>query len=109
MTDKLSLGESQVLWITGACERLVGLGLLCDVPIAINIDSIDEYLLIDDYRHLLFDSDFEMVSIFKSMYEIFNEGCFDQEEFNMIVNMLLEFKNDRESLVAFALEDCIRI
>ena len=109
MTDELSLGESKILWITGACERLVGLGLIGCVPITIEVDSIDQYLAIDEYRHLLFDSDFEMVTMFKSLYQIFNENCFDQEEFNMTVNMLLEFKNDRESLVAFALEDCIRI
>jgi len=97
--------ESQILWICGAAERLVGLGLLSSTPIVVSPDAIDTYLAIDEYRDLLFDSNYEIVHILRVIYERFNQEVVE-EEFRMLVNMLIEYKEDRSGIVKFALEEC---
>tara|TARA_B100000085_G_scaffold258990_1_gene261462 strand:- start:374 stop:703 length:330 start_codon:yes stop_codon:yes gene_type:complete len=97
--------ESQILWICGAAERLVGLGLLSSTPIVVNPDAIDTYLSVDEYRDYLFDDNNEMIHILRIIYQRFNEEV-DEEQFRMLANMLIEYKEDRAGIVRFALEEC---
>ena len=105
MNTKMSIGECKVLWVVGSLERLATLGLIGpDVPLKLTSDAIDNYIQIDEHRELLFDSDFEIASI---MTALINDECDpdiqNPEDTKPLINLLLEYKNNRTEIVRYAL------
>lgn len=104
MTKQLSRLEAQVMWVVGAAERLATLGVFDgNVPLRIASNAIDEFLLIDEYRNRVFESDEQVAEIFKTMARCESEEEIDDESMNTMVDLILDYKNDRERLVKYAL------
>ena len=100
----LSISESKVVWVVGAAERLATLGLLSpDIPTRLTADAIDDFIKIDNDVDLLFSSDYEVVSIFREIASILNEREVDEDDMRNVVNLILEYKNNRTELVKYAL------
>jgi hypothetical protein len=100
----LSIFESKVLWVVGAAERLATLGLLSpDIPTRLAADAIDNFIEIDRDVDLLFSSDYEIASVFREIASTFNEREVDENDMRSVVNLILEFKNNRTNLVKYAL------
>jgi len=106
MNTQLSIDECKVMWVVGAAERLATLGLLGgDVPVRISPDGIDQYLEIDEHRDYLFQSDFEIAQIFKAVAENHSEDEIDSEDMNVMIDLLVDYKNCREDVVKYALSN----
>ena len=99
----MQIFEYKVMWVVGALERLATLGLIgSNIPLKLNSDAVEDYIQIDEHRELLFDSDFEIASIFT---EITNQECDEQnpDDIKPIIDLLLEYKNNRTEIVKYAL------
>lgn len=104
MNRNLSVDECKVLWVVGAAERLATLGLLSpNIPIHLTPDAIDDYVQIDNHRDILFESDFEIASIFTELAKNGNAEDVEQEDLNKIIYLILEYKNNRNEIVKYAL------
>lgn len=98
------MNELKVLWVVGAAERMATLGLISsNVPMQVKQDSIDDYLVADDCRHGIFSSDKEVAEIFDVMARKESEEDIDDEDMDNMIDLLLEFKNNRTNLVKYAL------
>lgn len=105
MNTQMSVDECKVLWVVGALERLATLGLIgSDIPLKLTSDAVEDYLQIDEYREHLFESDFEIASIVTSLV---NDECDpevqDPEDTKPLIELLLEYKNNRTEVVKYAL------
>lgn len=101
----MSISECKVLWVVGALERLATLGLIGpDIPLKLSSNALESYLEIDEHRELLFDSDFEIASIFNALA---NDECDPElqnpEDSKPIIKLLLEYKDNRTEIVKYAL------
>lgn len=104
MKSDLSIVDCKVMWVIGAAERLATLGLIGgDIPLRLTPEAIDDYLEIDEHRNILFENDFEVAQIFKAIAETESHEEIDKEDMEQLVFLLLEFKNNREKLVKYAL------
>jgi len=104
MISNLSIDECKVLWVVGAAERLATLGMLSpDIPLRLSSDAVDDYLEIDNHRDILFESDFEIASIFNAIAESENDEEVEPEDTRQIVDLILEYKNNRTEIVKYAL------
>jgi hypothetical protein len=104
MNTNFSVNECKVLWVVGALERLATLGMLnSDIPLALSQDAIDDYICIDNDRQYLFESDFEIAQIFRCIANENNEHEVDEDDICSVIELLLNYKNDREELVRYAL------
>ena len=104
MSTQLSIDECKVMWVVGALERLATLGLLSsDIPLALTADAVDDYMEIDEYRNQLFPNDFEVTQIFKAIANSSNEREVEPEEMSDVIDLLLEYKNNRTEIVKYAL------
>lgn len=98
------MNELKVLWVVGAAERMATLGLISsNVPMQVTQDSIDDYLVADDCRDVIFSSDKEVAEIFDIMARKESEEDIDDEDMDNMIDLLLEFKNNRTNLVKYAL------
>ena len=104
MNAQLSIDECKVMWVVGALERLATLGVIGpDIPLQLSADAVEDYIEIDNYRNLLFESDFEIASIFT---QIAKDECEDEpspEDTEAIIDLILQYKNNRTEIVKFAL------
>ena len=101
---KLTIDECKVLWIVGAAERLATLGMLSpDIPVKLSADAVDNFIEIDEHRNLLFPNDFEIAQIFKAIAKSENEVEVEEEDINQIIDLILEYKNNRTEIVKYAL------
>ena len=105
MNAQLSIDECKIMWVVGALERLATLGLIGpDIPMKLTSDAVDDYLQIDEYRELLFSSDFEVANIFTA---IANEECDpelqDPDDLKPVIELLIDYKNNRTDVVKYAL------
>jgi len=105
MNAQLSIDECKVMWVVGALERLATLGLIGpDVPLKLSANAVEDYLEIDEHRELLFESDFEIASI---MTALAKDECDpevqDPEDTKPLIDLLLEYKNNRTEIVKYAL------
>ena len=92
------------MWVVGAAERLATLGLLSpDVPLKLSSESIDYFIEIDEHRDILFSSDFEIVQIFKAIANSENQIEVSDEEIKDVIDLILEYKNNRTEIVKYAL------
>jgi hypothetical protein len=104
MNAQLSIDECKVMWVVGALERLATLGMIGpDIPLQLSADAVEDYMEIDNHRNLLFESDFEIVSIFNALSK---DECVPEpepEDVDAIVDLILQYKNNRTEIVKFAL------
>lgn len=105
MNTQLTISECKVMWVVGALERLATLGMIGpDIPLKLSGSAVDDYLQIDEYREHLFESDFEIASIFTALA---NSECDpelqDQEDIKPLIDLLLKYKNNRTEIVKYAL------
>lgn len=105
MNTQMSIGECKVMWVIGALERLATLGMIGpDIPLKLTSNAVEDYLQIDEYREHLFESDFEIASIVSSLV---NDECDSElqnpEDTKPLIELLLEYKNNRTELVKCAL------
>ena len=105
MNAQLTVDECKVMWVVGALERLATLGLIgADVPLKLSADAVEDYLEIDEHREFLFESDFEIASIFTALAK---DECDpevqDPEDTKPIIDLLLEYKDNRTEIVRYAL------
>jgi hypothetical protein len=104
MNRNLSIDECKVLWVVGAAERLATLGMLSpNIPLHLSSDAVDDFIEIDNHRDILFNSDFEIASIFNALAESENEDEVDPDELRSVVDLILEYKNNRTEIVKYAL------
>ena len=100
--ENLTANDYKVMWVVGALERLATLGLIgAEIPLQLTPDSIDLYVEIDNYRQHLFQSDIEIVTIFSTIAR--EETETPDEDIEAVVNLLLEYKNNRTEIVKYAL------
>ena len=100
----LTIPEMKLLWVIGAAERLATLGMLSpDIPVKLSADAVDNFIEIDEYRNLLFPNDFEIAQIFKAIARSENEFEVEEKEINQIIDLILEYKNNRTEIVKYAL------
>lgn len=100
----LSIPEMKIFWIVGAAERLATLGMLSpDIPVKLSADAVDNFIEIDEHRNLLFPNDFEIAQIFKAIARSENEFEVEEEDTNQIIDLILEYKNNRTEIVKYAL------
>jgi len=92
------------MWVVGAAERLATLGLLSpDVPLKLSAESIDYFIEIDEHRDILFSSDFEIAQIFKAIANSENDYEVSDEDTKNVIDLILEYKNNRTEIVKYAL------
>lgn len=104
MKSKLTVDECKVMWVVGAAERLATLGMLSpDIPLKLSAEAVDDFIEIDNHRNVLFPNDFEIVQIFRVIAQSENGYEVDDEDTNHIIDLILEYKNNREELVKYAL------
>ncbi len=104
MNAQLSVDECKVMWVVGAAERLATLGMLSpDIPLRLSADAVDDYLEIDNHRDILFESDFEVASIFNALASDVNDEEVEPDDLRDIVDLILEYKNNRTEIVKYAL------
>lgn len=107
MNAQFSIDECKIMWVVGALERLATLGMIGpDVPMKLTSNAVETYLQIDEYREHLFESDFEIASIFT---ELVNCECDPElqkpEDVKPLIDLLLQYKNNRTEIVKFALSN----
>jgi hypothetical protein len=108
MNAQLSIDECKVMWVIGALERLATLGLIGpDVPLQLSGNAVEDYLQIDEHRELLFESDFEIASIFTALTNDEAEDT-NPDDIKPIIDLLLEYKDNRTEIVKFALSHQLR-
>ncbi len=104
MNAQMTIGECKVMWVVGALERLATLGMIGpDIPLRLTPEAVDDYVEIDNHRNLLFESDFEIASIFTALAK---DECDEEpspDDVDAIVDLILEYKNNRTEIVKFAL------
>lgn len=105
MNKNVSIDECKVMWVVGALERLATLGLIGpNIPMQLTSDAVDDYVMIDNNRDLLFESDFEIANIFTALA---NDECDpdiqDPDDTKPIIDLLLEYKDNRTEIVKYAL------
>jgi hypothetical protein len=64
---------------------------------------VDDYLEIDNHRDILFNSDFEVASIFNELAAIENDEEVEPDDLRNVVDLILEYKNNRTEIVKYAL------
>jgi len=105
MNAQMSVGECKVMWVVGALERLATLGLIGpDIPLKLSSNAIEDYLLIDEHREHLFESDFEIATIFTALAD---DECDpeiqDPNDYKPIIDLLIQYKDNRTEIVKYAL------
>jgi len=96
--------EDKLLWIIGALERLATLELLdSNVPVKVSTNAIDRYLNLDENRNDLFEDDYEVVSCLVGIIQEESDPVPSNEEIAVIAVLLMQYKNNREEMVRFAL------
>ena len=104
MNRNLSIDECKVLWVVGAAERLATLGMLSPyIPCRLTADAVDDFIEIDNHRDILFNSDFEVASIFNELAAIENDEEVEPDQLRSVVDLILEYKNNRTEIVKYAL------
>lgn len=92
-----------MLWIFGALERLKSLGFMDGPMYRVAPKAIDMFIEIDECRDFLFQTDAEVLDLFKALSRLSTEQP-DEIEMNQLCELLLEYKNNRDVMMKFALE-----
>ena len=104
MNAQMTVDECKVMWVVGALQRLATLGMIGpDIPLKLTPEAVDDYVMIDNHRNILFESDFEIASIFNALSK---DECVPEpepEDADAIIDLILEYKNNRTEIVKFAL------
>ena len=106
MMTELTIDECKVMWVVGALQRLATLGMIGpDIPLKLTPEAVDDYLEIDNHRDLLFESDFEIATIFNALAKDECDPEPEPDDVDAIVDLILEYKNNRTEIVKFALSN----
>jgi hypothetical protein len=105
MNAQLTIDECKLMWVVGALQRLATLGMIGpDIPLKLSGSAVDDYLYIDEHREILFESDFEIASIFTALV---NSECDpkvqNSDDTKPLIELLLQYKNNRTEIVKYAL------
>ncbi len=104
MNAQLTVDECKVMWVVGALQRLATLGMIGpDIPLKLTPEAVDDYVMIDNHRNILFESDFEIASIFEALAKDECDEEPEPDDVEAIVDLILEYKNNRTEIVKFAL------
>jgi hypothetical protein len=104
MNAQLSIDKCKVMWVVGALQRLATLGMIGpDIPLQLTPEAVEDYIEIDNHRDILFQSDFEIASIFTQIVKCECDDEPSSDDIKGIVNLILEYKNNRTEIVKFAL------
>ena len=99
---KTSIREWQVIWVVGTLERLVHLGLISGPTDHIAPDAIDLYLKLDEnVNDFLYDDELKELARY-----VIIDTCDQsppQKTIDDITTLLLEYKNNRNELLRYAL------
>jgi hypothetical protein len=98
--------EMKLMWVYGALERLVTLGLIYQAPYKIAQEAIDVYLILDDMRDKLFPEDSELKEILRFIMSSTTKNV-DNNVLDEMYVLLVQYKNNREDIVKYALEHSI--
>jgi len=104
MNEQLTLNECKMLWIFGALERLQSLGFMNGPMYRVAPKAIDMFIEIDECRHFLFPNDEEVLDLFELVVKMESEEEPDEIEMNQLCELVLEYKNNRDVMMKFALE-----
>lgn len=111
---ELSVEEKKILWLVGAMDRLVNLGIVKRGPVSLTAKSLDAFNEVDTYRDALFESDEEVTALFlvvavASMDKKPSELT-DEQAVNLLAvsRVILEYKNNRQKVERAALELMVR-
>ena len=104
MNEQLTLNECKMLWIFGALERLQSLGFMNGPMYRVAPKAIDMFIEIDECRDFLFQTDEEVLDLFKLVVKMESEEQPDEVEMNQLCELVLEYKNNRDVMMKFALE-----
>lgn len=102
---KVDKKHQQVFWAFGVLERLANLGFIENPPFCIAGDKIDLFLEIDSYCQILFDTDEEFDALLKLVCK--DAGVTDPEQVVTITQIARDYKDNRDELVKFALNNSI--
>lgn len=93
---------NQMFWVVGALERLATLGMLEEPPLKVSQDAIDNFISLDEVRDYLFESNNTLKEIVSYLVYDFNHTK-DPEVVNGLTHLLIDYKDNRERLVKYAL------
>jgi hypothetical protein len=97
-----SLEEKKIIWVVGSLERLAGLGYFSEVGCKVNEDIVDLYWELDDIRDYIFDDEKEIFSI---LISVLDESNMDLDEIKEIYNLIVTYKNNRNKVFGYAMEN----
>ena len=98
---KLNKKECQALWVYAALERLQSLKFIDGASYGLSPDGIDQFLLIDDHRHVLFDDEKDFETLISFICRDKNVAQ-KQEDIDGVIDIVRDFRDRREDLVKFA-------
>jgi len=107
MNMKMTKKDYQVLWVFAALERLQGLGIIHGADYNLSPSGIDAFLEVDEHRHVLFDNE----EVFEKVVTLVcrdKEVVQSEQEINDMIQIVRSFRDDRESLVRFALTHIVK-
>lgn len=96
-----SIQPLQIIWVVGAIERLVWLGMIEETPFDTTSDFSELYTQIDEERDSLFANDREMNLVISEIIK-YTEPTVEDETINLIFTLIWDYKNRRTELVKFA-------
>lgn len=102
MTTVSSMEHNQLFWVVGALERLATLGMLKEPPLRVSQDAIDMFVSLDDVRDYLFPDKNTIKEIVSCLVYDFNHTK-DPDVIDSLTHLLIEYKDDRERIVKYAL------
>ena len=71
--------------------------------IIITFKRKQDFIEFDNHRDILFNSDFEVASIFNELAAIENDEEVEPDQLRSVVDLILEYKNNRTEIVKYAL------
>lgn len=97
-----TIEEKKILWVVGSLERLAGLGYFTEIGYKVDQECVDLYWELDDIRDYLFDDEEEMFNILMCLLE---ESNITLDEIKEIYNLIISYKNNRNKVFTFALNN----
>ena len=98
--------DCQVLWVFAALERLQNLGMIGGANYSLTPDGIDLFIEIDEHRDVLFDSERDFDLAVTVVCRDKNPDH-SEEDIAQIIQVVRDFRDRREDLVKFALNEIV--
>ncbi len=95
--------ELKTAWVIGSLEKLAGLGYFKEIGYKIDPEFVNFYWEADENRHNLIKSE----EIFMIVLELTRESDMSLEHVTEIHKLLMEYKDDRTKVFAYAMENLL--